>query len=129
MSAPGRAVLWAVVVAGPLLWTLHELVLYPLTSQACFGLPPGEGPGPWPNVAVGAGTLLAAALTAAALLGAVRARRRMARAGDPGDPGVPIGPVAERRRFMAEAGILLGVLFLYGILMAGLPALLVPPCG
>lgn len=124
-----RALLWVGLSAGAVAWTLHELVLYPISSQACF--PGGGAPALPVDLAVGLGTLVAAGIAAAGLVFARRAGRRApgrdSRAGG-GRGGAGPDPAAQRERFMARAGVALSALFLYAILLAGLPTLFLDPC-
>lgn len=128
-GAVSRALLWIGLCAGAAAWTLHELVLYPITSQACF--PGGVTPSLRVGLVVGLGTLVAAAIAAAGLLVARRTGRRASGRDSRGGRGRVddvSDPVGERERFMAHAGVALSLLFLYAILLAGLPALFLDPC-
>lgn len=120
----GWAALWFGFAAGPVMWSLQELVGYPITAMACFPatVPPAPA-GPGPNVAMGLVSLVAFAVTLAALLVSIRSWRAAA-ALDPGD-----GPVASRVTFMAAGGVLTSVLFLFGIVLAAIPAFFMAACG
>jgi hypothetical protein len=109
---------WSVVLLllGPLAWTAHLLLSYPLLPVAC-----GLG-GPLLLHGV---TLATALPTAWALR--VAWRRWRATRDDPrsGTTGVATG----NRPFMAFSAILMNGVFLFAILLEGLPPFFLSPCG
>lgn len=131
VSADRRA-RWALAmfVAGPVIWSVHFMVVYLAVEAGCSG----EGPGlrlfdpPVPTVV----TLAATAAAALACLWSARWSWRRWRAGQEaaGDGGGhsanldgPGGGGA-----LAFAGFLLSLLGLVTVLFVGLPALVLPAC-
>jgi hypothetical protein len=123
----GLVGLWIPLFAGPVLWSLSEIVLYPVSAQGCFTgfLHPAVAPdatgarwfdGIWVMVSV--------VLAALALLLALRSFRR-AREGNGATDAVLV-----RVRFMSYAGLIVSAVFLYAIVINGLGiALSGSPCG
>jgi hypothetical protein len=109
-----RAALWFAFLAPPLAWSAHLLASYPLVSVAC------RLQTTWPLHLITAATALIAA--AAALTG-WRCYQQV-RAGGPAG----LGDAFARARFMAVAGVALGLFFVFVILVEGLPPLLHDPC-
>ena len=99
-----RASLWFGLLAGPLAWTLHELLSYAMVKLACAN-----------NAAVvlHVVTLGALALAAAGVYVAVRSYANDA---------------AEEVRFVSAAGALVSGVFVFAILMEGIPNAVVSPC-
>ena len=99
-----RRSLWFGLLAGPLAWTLHELLSYALVKLVC---------------ATNAGfvlhvvTLGALALAAAGVYVAVHAYATQ---------------TAEEARFVSAAGALVSGVFVFAILMEGIPNAVVSPC-
>lgn len=108
--------LWAHLLAGPVLWSLHFGVVYFFSEAACVAR---EHPDRVPFV--GEGVLVPIVVTSTVVLGAVLAVSTWA-----------VWRVARRRdgdqAVMAWGGVLLGALFLYAILAVGLPVLGLDPC-
>ena len=112
----------AMFVAGPVIWSVHFMVVYLAVEAGCNG----EGPGlrlfdpPVPTVV----TLVATALAALACLGSARWGWRRRRAGqeaaDLDGPGWGGS--------LAFAGFLMSLLGLVTVLFVGLPALVLPAC-
>jgi hypothetical protein len=120
--------LWFGLLAGPLAWMVQELVGYGLAAQACGA----EGPRPIPLApAFGVGELIvsgaAVFLAAAGLVTAVLAWRRADRLRAEGDQAPDVSH--ERSAFMARAGVITGLFFLFGVLMNAAGYFLIPPCG
>ena len=123
----GIVALWIPLLAGPVLWSLTEIVLYPVSAQGCFTgvVPPAIAPG-----ATGArwfgGIWVIASVVLAALAVLLAARSfRTAREGDG-----TIDAVLVRVRFMSYAGLIVSAVFLYAIVINGLGiALSGSPCG
>lgn len=116
-AAPVRnGTLWFALLGGPLAWTAHLLTSYPLVPLACrlqTTLPL--------NLVTAATALLAASAAATGWL----AWRRLPASGGARDR---VEDVGGRARFMAAAGAVLGVFFVYVIVVEGLPPLLQDPC-
>ncbi|HEU4631522.1 MAG TPA: hypothetical protein VFS08_17340 [Gemmatimonadaceae bacterium] len=117
--APGRALpaRWLWLAAAPLAWALHELLAYAGSSIACHA---GDGAGaprvlglPLPNLVVGVVSLAALAV---GLVATVRLWRWWR-----AHPCPPAGDGAtrvERLRFLTVVAGSLGVLCVYGVLLA-----------
>jgi hypothetical protein len=104
-----------VLVGGGVAWTLHLFAGYFLVSVGC--------PRAWP--ALGWWIAAATALTATAAIGVgvsgLRAWRRSR-------PGENDADAEEARRLVFAVGGLLAALFTVAILLAGLAAVVLPPC-
>lgn len=108
--------LWAHLLAGPVLWSVHFGVVYFFSEAACAAR---EHPQRVPFI--GEGVLVPVVVVSTLVLGALLAAStwavwRVARRSE-GDQAV-----------MAWGGVLLGALFLYAIVAVGLPALGLDPC-
>ena len=124
----GLRTLWLPLLLGPFLWALTEVVLYPVSAQACYTgfIPSAQAPaavgvhwfsGIWVIVAI----ILAALVT----LLAIRSWRTVR-----GESASDDDAVAIRVRFMALAGLIVSVVFLYALVMHGIGvALIARPCG
>jgi hypothetical protein len=119
-------------VSGPVIWSVHFLLVYLVTEAGCTG----DGPGlelfdpPVPKVVTLAAT---AAATAAALAGAMWWYRRWrgSEQTPPADEAADLaGGHADRDRggTLAFAGFLLSLLSAVAVLFVGLPALVLPSC-
>ncbi len=126
-----RAVV-AVFLAGPVIWTLHFLLVYTVAEAGCTG----EGPGlalfnpPVPTVV----TLAATAVAAVACLWCARWGYRNWR-GSRGETAADAAgerpadlQLADPGGSLAFAGFLLSLLSFVTVLMVGLPALYLPAC-
>jgi hypothetical protein len=129
-----RRARWALFmfVSGPILWSVHFMLVYLVTEAGCSG----DGPGlslfdpPVPKVV----TLAATAAAAAAALGCATWWYRrwqvseQERAAD--EAGDLAGGLTERDRggTLAFAGFLLSLLSVVTILFVGLPALVLASC-
>ena len=122
----------AMFVAGPLIWSVHFMLLYLVTEAGCTG----DGPGlqlfdpPVPKAVTLAAT---AAAAAAALVCAGWSWRRWRASSDhpAADKGGDLasGPNdLDRGAPLAFAGFLLSLLSVVTILFVGLPALVLPSC-
>jgi hypothetical protein len=119
-------------VAGPVIWSVHFLLVYLVTEAGCSG----DGPGlrlfdpPVPKAV----TLAATAAAAAAALGCARwwYRRWRASEHEPvADEAAEVaGDLTERDRggTLASTGFLLSLLSVVTVLFVGLPALVLPSC-
>jgi hypothetical protein len=123
----GLIALWIPILAGPVLWSLHDLVLYPVSAQACFtGLvapaASSDAAGArWFDVIWIVASMVLAVL---ALLLAVRSFRKVRERRRQADA------VLVRVRFMSYAGLIVSAVFLYAIVINGLGiALSWLPCG
>ncbi len=114
--------LWFSLVAGTIVWMLHLMIVYPLTSLTCeWG---------WFPFMVGAlsglqviqlvVTVIAAVITIVAGYFAFQSRRRL------GNGGMPD---TSRHRFMAWLGLALNIMFTALIVISVIPILTLPPCG
>jgi hypothetical protein len=116
----------AVFLAGPVIWSVHFMVVYLAVEAGCSG----DGPGlsvfdpPVPTVL----TLVATVAAALACLGTAAwgYRRWRAQVGD--DTGGRDAEPADRGGSLAFAGFLLSLLGVVAIVLVGLPALVLPAC-
>ncbi|MEX2289448.1 MAG: hypothetical protein WD794_03865 [Mycobacteriales bacterium] len=120
---PGIRLLVAVLLAGPVLSSIHFLVVYLAVEAGCTG----DGAG------LDVVTLVATAVAALACLVSAGWAYRRWRA-DSGAAGSHAGPVASSggltdRRPLAFVGFLLSLLGVTLVLFVGLPALVLPACG
>jgi hypothetical protein len=109
--------LWFAVLVPPAVWAMHGLLGWFISSHAC----PGTSQ-PWSYSAarwsVALITLVALAVTVAALVVAVRWVREPERSKDP-----------ERVRYLSMTGLVVGAALTLGLIYAGLPSLLIHGCG
>ena len=110
--------------AGPVMWSIQELVSYPLAAQSCY---PGSVPLREPLISsvgllVALTTLIALVVTVAALLVALRNWRAA------GSIAEREAPDENRTRFLSLAGVLVSALFILAIVLNGVPVLLLSPC-
>jgi len=119
--------LWVPLLAGPVLWSLTVLVLYPVSAQGCFTgfLPPTVPPDASGARWFGAiWVIVCSVLAVISLVLAVISFRKSRRAN-----GTPDAVLA-RVRFMAYAGVIVSAVFLFAIVINGLGiALSRSPCG
>jgi hypothetical protein len=132
-TASGRArAIWIVLLAGPLIWTAHFMLVYLVTDAGCSG----EGPGlslfdpPVPQAVTLAATAVAAL---ASLASAGWAYRRWRASADEPAADEARAPTDgwedfDGGRSLAFAGLLLSLLSFVTILFVGLPAVVLPPC-
>ena len=118
--------LWFGLFGAPVAWSLQLLASYALVAHGCY---PDAEPMTMPVVA-GLRTLVletGAAALAVALLAGLSAWRswRVTRHELEGELEAGEG----RTRFMALAGMLLGAVFVLGIVMNVVPMLMLHPCG
>ena len=123
----GLAALWTPIFAGPILWSLSEIVLYPVSAQGCYT---GFLPAPVTPDATGARwfggiwVIASVVLAALALVLAVRVFRKAHQGNGQADA------VLVRVRFMSYAGLIVSAVFLYAIVINGVGiALSGSPCG
>lgn len=123
----GLVALWIPLFAGPVLWSLSEVVLYPVSAQGCYTgfLPPAV-----PPEATGARwfggiwVIASVLLVALSVVIAVRSFRKSREGNGNADA------VLVRVRFMAYAGLIVSAVFLFAIVLNGLGiALSWSPCG
>jgi hypothetical protein len=129
-----RRARWALAmfVAGPVIWSVHFLVVYLVTEAGCTG----DGPGltlfdpPVPKVVTLAAT--AAAAVAALACAGWSWRRWQASGSDPAadEAGDLAGGLRhwDRGGTLALASFLLSLLATVTVLLVGLPALVLPSC-
>jgi len=116
----------ALFVSGPVIWSVHFMVVYLVAEAGCTG----DGPGlelfdpPVPTVVTLAATVVAAlACLASAAWGYRRWRADRAEAAD----GAGLEPPDLGGR-LAFAGWLMSLLGVVTVLLVGLPALVLPAC-
>jgi hypothetical protein len=127
---PAR-VYWVVVLAGPVIWFVHFLIVYVAAEAGCTG----DGPGldlfdpPVPTILTLAAT--AAAVLACAAFGVWGYRwwslRRHASGAAAGDHAEDASDV-QNRASAGFAGLLLSSLSFFSILLVGVPAIFLRPC-
>jgi hypothetical protein len=124
------AALWFGLFGAPLAWSVQELVNTPVVGHACY---PKTEPLPSPSfhatVGFALGVSVVTALVALAALLTAASTWRSVRRGHQGEHAALLEVGEGRTRFMALAGILLGVVFLLGIVMHAVPLFILPPCG
>jgi hypothetical protein len=112
-------------VAGPVIWSVHFLLVYLVTDAGCSG----DGPGlslfdpPVPRVA----TLAVTAAAAAAALACAMWWYRRWRGSGP-EPAADEAAGRDRGGSLAFTGFLLSLLSVVTVLFVGLPALVLPSC-
>ena len=114
----GAAATWALILAGPMTWFAHFMVVYLLVEALCTGATGRTLLGrPLATVL----TLAATAVALVAVVAATRwAYRRWSRDRDE--------TAGTGDRALSFAALTLGGLFTVAILYTGLPALWLPPC-
>ena len=126
-DAKGRSLtLWFGVFGGAAMWSVELLVNYGIAAHACYprSLPLITPVIPWMRAIVWVVVILTAAVTGTAWIVSVmhwRSARDRLRTATPRQED-------SRIAFMAFSGILLNALFLYLILLNGVPFLLMPSC-
>jgi hypothetical protein len=125
--------LWFGLFAAPMAWAIQLISNYALLSHFCFPIDEPLAAPTFSGVRVAAITISAALLLVALTALFVANRARHETRPEKGAPereharnGSDVGQ--GRTRFMATAGILVSGIFIYGILMAGLPLLTMNPC-
>lgn len=124
--------IWVALLAGPIIWFAHFMVVYMATEAGCTG----DGPGltvfdpPVPTVLTIAATVVAAI---ACLSSAVWALRRWRARDDRSGAAMTDDLSADleygdRNGLLSFVGFLLSSLSIVAILMVGLPALVLPAC-
>jgi hypothetical protein len=110
--------LWFGVLGGPLAWTGLHVVGFGANTASCndFGAQHSVDPNVWALALTISTGLVAAGALAAALVMWLATRTD--------DTAPPLG----RMHFLATLGLILGPLFLFMILMAGLGATVLPQC-
>lgn len=123
----GLLALWFPLFAGPVLWSLTEVVLYPVSAQGCYTgflppvVPPEAAGARWFG---GIWVLASIVLAALSVAIAVRSLRKSREANG------NAGAVLVRVRFMAYAGLIVSAVFLFAIVINGVGiALSWLPCG
>ena len=124
--------LWFGLLGAPAAWLVTEFLGYLLAARSCEAGRNGinaYGVGS-PPVVVGVLAFLMLVVAAAAAWVAGGTLRRLGARPAPAAAGHATGRSAEwgRERFMALAGVLTGVLFAVGIILIGVPPLLVRAC-
>ncbi len=114
-NSPSTIRLWVLLLAGPVLWIGHFIVVYLFAETACAARASDDIPFPGTGAIVPVvvvSTLVAAGFTGLATLASWRGTRGR----------------AEDATAMGWAGVLLGALSVLAILAVGLPALAIDPC-
>lgn len=117
-SLAAEAILWFGVLGAPLTWAGMHVVGVGVGTASCspFGEAHPVDPNVWGLAMTIAGGILASAALAAAIAMWVATRTD--------DSAPPLG----RMHLLATIGVILGVLFIFLILMAGLGATVMPQC-
>ncbi len=121
----------AMFLAGPVIWSVHFMLVYLIVEAACTG----DGPGlqvfdpPVPTVVTLAATIVAA-LACLAAAGWSYRRWRASQHGLANEAERPSGEDDEHdnRASLAFAGFVLSLLGVVTVLLVGLPALVLPAC-
>lgn len=132
--SPDRRVreVWVALLAGPIIWIVHFMLVYVVTEAGCTG----EGPGlrlfdpPVPTIVTIVATIVAAI---ACLVAALWAYRRWQRRDDRSGTAMTDDLAADletgdRNGLLAFVGFLLSLLSFVAVLLVGLPALVLPAC-
>jgi len=129
MSADPRARwLIALFVAGPVIWSVHFMLVYVVAEAGCTG----EGPGlrladpPVPTIVTIAATVVAAVACLATAVWAYRWWREE-RENEADEAGATESIL--RGKTLAFGGLLLSLLGFVEVLLVGVPALVLPACG
>lgn len=109
----GTALLWFGILAGPVAWAIRLQVSYVLVPYACAA----ES-----QLSIHIVTAVTALLAASGAFVAWRAHRAL------GEGSTAASGAAGRSRFMALAGIVIGIWFIAQILVEGVPAFIVSAC-
>jgi hypothetical protein len=117
-TAVSSVLLWFGVLGAPLAWTGLHVVGFGASTAACsdFGARHSVDPNVWALALTVSTGLVAAGALAAAVVMWVATRTE--------DNAPPVG----RMHFLATLGLILGPLFLFMILLAGLGATVLPQC-
>jgi hypothetical protein len=128
VRGPSLGALWFGLLVPPLAWSAQELVGYGLAARACvsgrrhlLAIAPGLGM---------AELIVSGAALVLAVIAVITAGLSWRRSDPDRSAAVraSLGTAGERSRFMAMAGMLLGMLFLLAILMNAGGYFLVSPC-
>jgi hypothetical protein len=125
--APRRGIvplpmLWFGIFGAPAAWALQTIADYSLVSHYCF---PGDAPvqSPTFHAVFGVGVLISAVVVVVSVLALVTAIRSWSatRHGHESEHHELLEVGEGRAKFMAFAGVLLSVVFLFAVLMNALP--------
>jgi len=127
----GLATLWFGLFAAPAAWALQLISNYALLAHSCYprNTPlssPAFGGTRAVAIIVSVVLLIVAALTLVLAIRSWRATKRSGTHTSDGDASTSIGE--GRVRFMAQAGVLVSGIFVYGVVMAALPLLSMSTC-
>jgi hypothetical protein len=133
LRAPRPSALWFGLFGAPAAWTVMFMVSYGMSAHFCY---PKDTPLSTPTfggLRAALGALLLGALIVAAAAGLValetwRATNEKSSSTDPPGSERTIESPDGRTRWMALGGIFVSLLFVFLILLSGVPVLLVPPC-
>ena len=117
--------LWPGVLLAPIAWTANGLLAWGISAQACLDGRPDWGPLPPAGVRGAIGLLAVLALAAAGVGLASAARAWRAAAGGRSVAAIDGG---DTREYLAIAGLLVSVAFMFGIALNALPAVMVGLC-
>jgi hypothetical protein len=117
----------ALFLAGPVIWTVHFLVVYLVVEAGCTGAGPGLRllDPPVPTIVTLAATAVAAV---ACLVSAALAHRRWRATRGAGDEEAGGLGAPDRDGTLVFGGYLLSLLGFVMVLFIGLPALVLPSC-
>jgi hypothetical protein len=130
MMATANGALWFGLFAAPAAWALQLISNYALLAHFCY---PRNTPLSSPDfggtraVAI----VVSAALLVVAVLALLTAIRSWRMTKQPANSAAAAGDEARgvgRVRFMAQAGVLVSGIFVYGVVMAAVPLLAMRPC-
>lgn len=118
-AGPSRLALWFGIFGAPAAWSVDEILSTYLHEGACARVlePPGTAP-----VLLGLAGVVLGGVAAFAAWTAWRSLRALGI--DDGENGT----VLDQRRFMAHAGVILGALFTFGIVLRVITVLFLRPC-
>jgi hypothetical protein len=126
--APRLTALWFGLFGAPAAWTVMFMVSYGMSAHFCY---PGDTPlttSTFGGLRAALGAVVVAAIIVAAGAAVVALKSWRATTRDTAGVGRPLEMRATRPHWMALGGVLVSALFLFLILLSGVPVLLVPPC-
>ena len=130
---PRPSVLWFGLFGAPAAWTVMFMVSYGMAAHSCYPqrTPLSTSTFGGLRVVLGAlmlGALVVAAAAALVALNTWRATSNESPGTESSEAERTIATREARTHWMALGGILVSILFVFLILLSGVPVLLVPPC-